>query len=125
MSIVAPRTDDDKMIKFIEEELSLRTDELYRVMVRHQTLSMGDDDRRKGLLFLPSSRAFTPFEAKSRPRGDYIREGDWDRNRDAEIAVWRAMKDLDAIETECKAAKGYWVKTDVLDMFPWEGMRFF
>ncbi|KAJ5653036.1 hypothetical protein N7490_000039 [Penicillium lividum] len=137
MEIVAPLTDDNdartvsiwnkvdatSVTTFLEERLLPRTDDLYRVMVQ-QRLSVKADDRREGLHFLPSLRAFTPFEAKARIRGEVIREGDWDRNRDAEIAVWRAMDDLDSTETCGEDTRGYWVKTDMYDMYSWEGMKF-
>ncbi|KAJ5641360.1 hypothetical protein N7490_005360 [Penicillium lividum] len=137
MEIVALLTDDSdtrnasiwndeiptSVTNFLEEKLFPRTDDFYRVMVQ-QRLSLKADDRREGLLFLPSLRAFTPFAAKARIRGEVIREGDWDRNRDAEIAVWRAMDDLDSTETYCEGTRGYWVKTDMFDMFPWEGKKF-
>lgn len=124
MISVAPLPDDEKIIKFLEGELLPRTDNLYREMVRHQPSLKLDGDRRTTLSFLPSLRAFTLFEAKARLRGEFMREGDWDRNQDAETALWRAMEDPDAIETEHKGTKGYWVKPDVFDMFPWEGMIF-
>ncbi|KAJ5924307.1 hypothetical protein N7466_008494 [Penicillium verhagenii] len=134
MEIVAPLTDDNdvrtasnevttSVTNFIEEKLLPRTDDLYCVMVQ-QRLSLKADDRREGLHFLPSLRAFTPFEAKARIQGEVIREGDWDRKRDAEIAVWRAMDALDSTEINREGTRGYWVKTDVLDMFPWGGMEF-
>lgn len=124
MDIVAPPIDDKEMTKFLEEKVLPHIDELYRAMVQHQPSLKTDDGRRKGLFFLPSLRAITPFEAKAKNRGEFIREIDWDRNRDAEVAVWRAMDDLDATETEREGAGGYWVKTDVLDMYPWEEMKF-
>ncbi|KAJ5765797.1 hypothetical protein N7520_005356 [Penicillium odoratum] len=137
MEIVAPLTDDDdarnasisnneiptSVTNFLEDKLLPRTDDLYRIMIQ-QRLSLKADDRGEGLHFLPSLRAFTPFEEKARMRGEVIREGDWDRNRDAEIAVWRAMDDLYSAETDREGTRGYWVKTDVFDMFPWKGMKF-
>ncbi|KAJ5554101.1 hypothetical protein N7513_004060 [Penicillium frequentans] len=124
MTIVVPLIDVENMINFLEEEILPRADELHRAMVRHQPSLTADDDRRKGLFFLQSSLACTPSEAKARLCEEYIRKGNWDRNRDAGIAVWRMLEGLDATETERKGAKVYWVKTDVLDKFSWEGMNF-
>ncbi|KAJ5717033.1 hypothetical protein N7488_002679 [Penicillium malachiteum] len=118
--------DDSSVLKFLEESALPRIDELYGAISQRQQLLFNAKKSWRGLFFLPSMRGFTPFEAKAKRQGDFIREGDWDCNRDAEIAVWRQMDGhpMNTTNTKHEGTNGYWVMTEMLDMFQWDGMKF-
>ncbi|KAJ5728842.1 uncharacterized protein N7483_003350 [Penicillium malachiteum] len=120
------RYDDTSVLKFLEENLLPRTDELYHAISQRHQLLFNAEKSLNGLFFLPSMRGFTPFQEQAKLRGDFIREGDWDCNRDAEVAVWRQMdgQAVNTTDTKYEGTKGYWVMTEVFDMFQWDGMKF-
>ncbi|KAJ6013776.1 hypothetical protein N7540_008367 [Penicillium herquei] len=126
MSAYLTEYDDSSVLKFLEESLLPRTDELYRAMSQRHQLLFNAEKSLVGLFFLPSMRGFIPFQANGKLRGDFIREGDWDRNRDAEVAVWRQMDGQAANTTDTKyeGTNGYWIMTELFDMFQWDGMKF-
>lgn len=96
------------------EKVLHRADDLYRTLAR------------EGCEFtiFPSPEAFQVYLDRAKENGGVFKEGDWDSQRDPESRVWRSVEPSSSAEnasadisTEEKA--GYWVKTDVYDLFNW------